>query len=129
MPQITARLSTDIRDHFDRYAAAVGLDASELARLLIVREMSVQGRSRQAQLQPGPARGASKAYLERKLTAHFHLRKQIVQFDRYADAQGLSRAAAARLIVERELRENWLAKAFAWSPAKRLNRRSAKGPR
>jgi hypothetical protein len=114
MSQITARLSPDIRDRFDKYAAEVGLDASELARLLIVREMRVRrllGRSTSQ-----PERYPAKKYGDRTLTAHFHLSEEVAKFDRYAQAQKLSRSGAARLIVERELRERWLAKAFAWSP-------------
>jgi hypothetical protein len=123
MPQITARLSTDIRDRFDRYAAEVGLDASELARLLITREMRVRRLLRLAKRQPGAAGTAPKKYGQRKLTAHFHLPDRVAEFDEYARTQGLRRAAAARLIVERELHEKWLAKAFAWTPRKGAQRR------
>jgi hypothetical protein len=120
MTQITARLSPDIRDRFDRYAAEVGLDASELARLLITREMRVRQLLR---LTKGRAVGTSaKKYGERKLTAHFHLPEEVAEFDRYARAQGFSRAAAARLIVERELHAKWLVKAFSWAPRKSANR-------
>jgi antitoxin component of RelBE/YafQ-DinJ toxin-antitoxin module len=124
MPQITARLSPDIRDRFARYAAEVGLDASELARLLIVREMLVQRLPRPVKSQANIAGRAAKRYGERKLTAHFHLSKKVSEFDRYARAQSLSRAAAARRIVERELHEEWLAKAFAWTPRKGTHRRN-----
>src|SRR5215207_3346243 len=65
MPQITARLSTDIRARFDRYATQVGLDASELARLLIVREMRVQRVARPLKRQPHNARGSAKNATER----------------------------------------------------------------
>jgi hypothetical protein len=117
MPQITARLSTDIRDRFDRYAAEVGLDASELARLLITREMRLRRLLRPANCQSNAAGTPSRKYGERKLTAHFHMPSQVAKFGKYAHAQKLSRAAAAKLIVERELREKWLVKAFAWTPS------------
>jgi hypothetical protein len=122
MPQITARLSTDIRDRFDRYAAEVGLDASELARLLITREMRVR-RLLRRKYQSGTARTAFREHGERKLTAHFHLLDEVAKFGKYARAQDLSRAAAAKLIVEQELHERWLAKAFAWTPRKGASRR------
>jgi hypothetical protein len=123
MTQITARLSPVIRDRFDQYAAEVGLDASELARLLFTRELRIRWRRRLMKRQPRPAGKLPKKHGERKLTAHFHGPEKVAQFDKYADAQDLSRAAAARLIVERELHEKWLAKAFAWNPKKRAIRR------
>jgi len=55
---------------------------------------------------------------ERKLIAHFHRRDKITEFDTHARAQGFSRAAAAKLIFERELHDDWLANAFAWTPTK-----------
>jgi hypothetical protein len=118
MAQITARLSTDIRAHFDRYAAEVGLDASELARLLIVKEMRGRRLLSPAKSLSSAAGKSAKRRRERKLTAHFHLEKTVAEFGRYARAQGFSRASAARLIVERELRERWLANAFEWAPKK-----------
>lgn len=118
MAQITARLSPVIRDRFDQYAVEVGLDASELARLLFTREMRIRRRRRLANRPPGPAGRSPKRYGERKLTAHFHWPETVAEFDRYANAQGLNRAAAARLIIERELHEKWLEKAFAWNPKK-----------
>jgi hypothetical protein len=123
MTQITARLSPVIRDRFDRYAAEVGLDASELARLLFTRELCIRRGHRLATRQSGPTRKPPKKYGERKLTAHFHRPEKVAEFDRYANAQGLSRAAAAKLVVERELREKWLAKAFAWDPKKAPRKR------
>jgi hypothetical protein len=116
MSQITARLSPVIRDRFSQYAAEVGLDASELARLLFTREMRIRRRRRLAKRPSGPAGRSPKKYGEGKLTAHFHWPESVAEFDRYADALGLNRAAAARLIVERELHEKWLVKAFAWNP-------------
>jgi len=115
MAQITARLSTDIRAHFDRYAAEVGLDASELARLLIVKEMRARRPLSPAKSPSSAAGKPAKRHRERKLTAHFHLAKTVAEFGRYARAQGLSNAGATRLIVERELRERWLASAFTWT--------------
>src|SRR5271157_1165308 len=110
MAQINARLSPRIRDRFDDYAAKLGLDAAELARLLIVRELRVR-RILMSSNPQAPSK-ASTATGHRKLTAHFHRAEQVAEFDRYANAHGLSRAAAAKLIFERELRETWLAKAF-----------------
>jgi antitoxin component of RelBE/YafQ-DinJ toxin-antitoxin module len=123
MPQITARLSPDIRHRFEQYAAELGLDASELARLLITREMRIRRVLQLSKCQSDANRRPAKKLGERKLTAHFHLPEKVAEFDRHARAFNLSRAAAARLIVERELREKWLAKAFAWTPRKAGHRR------
>jgi hypothetical protein len=118
MPQITARLSPIIRYRFGRYATELGLDASELARLLITREMRV-GRVLRRGNRHSARHGVSSAKLDgSKLTAHFHRTEKVAAFDRYARAQGFGRAAAVRVIVERELHEKWLAKALAWTPRK-----------
>jgi len=114
MPQITARLSPGIRDRFDDYATKVGLDASELARLLILREIHVGRLSRFAKSHPGRAGTPPKGKKERKLTAHFHqrLRRQVAQFSKRVRAARLSREAAVRILAEQELVEKWLAKAL-----------------
>jgi hypothetical protein len=117
MPQINARLPRKFRALFDQYSAEVGLDAAELARLLIVREMHVQRIVPRRRRKPVTNRSASTPY--RKLTAHFHHAASIAGFDRYARSHGLSRANAAKLIFEHELKERWLLKAFSWVPRTR----------
>lgn len=114
MPQINARLSQEIRKAFELYAAEVGLDASELARLLILRAMR---RKRRLPLVTKMAR-AEVRVTQWKLTAHFHRQEDIDEFDRYAAANGLRRAAGAKLIFETELNERWLAHALLWAPRK-----------
>jgi hypothetical protein len=94
----------------------MGLDASELARLLITREMRVRRLPQLTSGRTNAARGRPRKSGDTKLTAHFHLSENVDEFDAYAGARGMTRAAAARLIFERELREKWLAKAFAWTP-------------
>jgi hypothetical protein len=118
MTQINARLSPEIRERFDEYSATVGLDAAELARLLIVRELHgprplLLRKNRETRLPT--TTGAS----HRKLTAHFHGAEEVSKFDKLAKTCGFSRAAAAKLIFERELSEMWLAKAFLWTPPAR----------
>jgi hypothetical protein len=112
MPQINARLSPESRQRFADYASKLGLDAAELARLLIVRELHTK-RILSSKAPNKVAPQQAKRQLK-KLTAHFHQIEQIAQFDRYAGANGLSRAAAAKLIFEHELYEEWLARAFFW---------------
>jgi len=114
MTQINARLSSRIRARFDEYSGKVGLDAAELARLLIVREI----RTRRALplLAHKAVRSASEKRGQRKLTAHFHNRSDVAKFDKHATEHRLSRAAAAKLVFELELTEMWLLRAMSWSP-------------
>ena len=94
------------------YADEVGLDASELARLLILRAMRRKKLLRPHKTDratPGPSR-------TRKLTAHFHKAEIVEEFDSFASASGLIRAAAAKFVFEQELDERWLARALVWIP-------------
>jgi hypothetical protein len=114
MTQISARLSSENRARFEEYADKVGLDAAELARLLIVRE--TRARRASSLLVPNPVTSATGVESRRKLTAHFHDPKDVAKFDKHAASHGLSRAAAAKLVFERELTEMWLLRALEWSP-------------
>jgi hypothetical protein len=114
MAQINTLLSQRTRSEFGAYAKATGLDAAELARLLIVREMRVR---KILSLGSPNVKNANKNNrarrgVPRKLTAHFHRKKDVVDFDRYAQQAALSRSAAAKLIFETELKEKWLLRAF-----------------
>ena len=112
MPQITVRMTPEARTRFDRYAEEVGLDASELARLLILRAMRRRKLPRlDGERLRTPARSDT-----RKLTAHFHRAEIVEEFDSFAAASGLIRAAAAKAIFVRELDERWLAHALVWAP-------------
>jgi hypothetical protein len=112
MPQVTVRLPTGIRREFAAYAESCGLDASELARLLLRRELRVR------RIEKKHPRTISfdtvPASQNTKLTAHFHSDAWIRDFDTYARRCGYSRAVAARLVFENELEERWLAKALSW---------------
>lgn len=100
MPQITARLSPQDRESFEKYASSVGLNGSSLARVLIVRELRLTGK------RPPTDIGRRPGSEEGKLTAHSCSEQTVALFDAYAKACGLSRAAAAKLIFERELRDS-----------------------
>jgi hypothetical protein len=119
MNQINTRLSSEARAQFDTYAVKVGLDAGELARLLIVRELHT--RRALPLLARRPVKNSSEKTGQRKLTAHFHKPDDVANFDKHADAYGLTRAAAAKLIFERELTEMWLLRALKWSPRARTS--------
>jgi hypothetical protein len=116
MAQINAYLPAKSRANFEAYAVLLGLDAAELARLLIVREMMIRRLKKILQIQRATERGVRGQQSE-KLTAHFHKRKDVAAFDKYAKTLGLKRSAAAKLIFETELREKWLLQAFSWHPA------------
>jgi hypothetical protein len=116
MAQITTRLSTKIRAAFDRYAKSVGLDASELARLLIIRELHVRRILQSTESISGVAPKNRKDRAERKLTAHFHSAAVVVELDNYSSAHGYTRSDAAKRIFEQELSEKWLLNAFRWNP-------------
>jgi hypothetical protein len=109
MPQVTTRLSTETRNAFDLYASSVGLKASELARILIIREL------RRRQILPTTKRdtGSQPKLPGRKLTAHFHSADIVDELDRYSSSYGHNRSDAAKYIFEQELKEKWLLKAFA----------------
>jgi|GEM_PF-1836719 len=116
MPQVTARLSPKIRARFDQYAKSVGLDASELARLLIVRELRAPRVLRFQKRVSETHANTFRKYKERKLTAHFHSVDLIAEFDTYSTIHGFNRSDAAKIVFEQELNEKWLRRAFAWTP-------------
>lgn len=112
--QITMRLEAETKRAFHAYAARVGLDASELAKLLIHRE---RYRRRLQQLAVDDAKpaerlrrrgGAQKA----SVTAHVSRPDQVSEFDAYAKMCGLSRDRAGAYLLEAELEERWLERAI-----------------
>ena len=115
VPQITARLRPEVKKQFEQYAEALGLDASELAKLLIVRE---RHQKRLAKL-----KDATKADLKLRrpigdgerlptITAHLSSVKEVEEFDAYVTKCGFSRSAAGSYLFEAEVRERWLERAM-----------------
>ncbi len=111
MKQITARLSPEKRERFERYAEGLGLADSELARILIVKSLRMPVKLPK-KLSAKSGRGKQ---VGRKLTAHFQDQQFVKKFDQSIAGLGLSRQAIARLIFERELEERWLARAMSWN--------------
>ena len=105
MSQITARLSPGERRRFEKYALSLGLNGSSLARLLLQRELGGPIK------RPVRFRGSE----DGKLTAHSCSAEAVRLLKAHADAQGVSKAEAAKFIFQRELRERWLSKAIGWS--------------
>lgn len=111
VPQITIRLPAASKAEFEAYAACMGLKASELVKLLIVRE---RRRRRLASLsQSGEVvkrvRRPKGAY-ERlpSITAHVSSLEDQSAFDAYARQCGLNRDSAGAWLLEAELSERWL---------------------
>jgi hypothetical protein len=101
-------MSAEARDRFDRYASEVGLDASELGRLLILRALLRRKLVRRDAADEPISESRRRSRIKpahRKLTAHFHRVEIVEEFDAYARASKCNRATAARLIFERELTE------------------------
>jgi hypothetical protein len=115
VPQITIRLSPATKAEFDSYAAGLGLMASELAKLLIVRE---RVRRRLAdvfaagELPTRERRAGGRDDPLPTVTAHLSLLEEVKSFDAYAHQFGLNRTTAGAWLLETELRERWLERAI-----------------
>lgn len=113
--QITVRLSKSAKAEFDAYSRQLGLAASELAKLLVVRE---RHQKRLPTLQASAAASAAtntssqRQRRTSKVTAHVSSPRQVAEFDAHARACGLDRNGAGVLLLEAELRERWLEKAI-----------------
>ena len=111
VPQITIRLPVASKAAFEAYAAGLGLKASELAKLLIVRE-----RRRRCLVALSQSGGVSKRSRRPKgaseplptVTAHISSLEDQSAFDDYARQCGLNRDSAGAWLLEAELTERWL---------------------
>ena len=104
MAQITSRLAPELKTRFTAYAAGLGLKASELAKLLIIRELH-RKRLVRAKLPEGSSRTGREMP---KVTAHFSSPAKVRQFDAHARECGLNRGRAAAWVLGTELEERWL---------------------
>jgi hypothetical protein len=116
-PQITARLHLHTKQQFEQYAESFGLVASELAKLLIVRE---RYQRRLAKLKEAgkvaqrPRRSASSGASKRlpTITARLSSAKDVEDFDAYVIECGFNRSSAGAYLFETEVRERWLERAM-----------------
>lgn len=110
--QITIRLDTELKAQFDTYTTELGVDGSELAKLLIIRERNL-GRLQAIcnELMPQRRPRGTGTRLP-TITAHFSKRADVDEFDRYARQCGLSRSSAGAWLLEAELKERWLESAL-----------------
>lgn len=85
--------------------------ASELAKLLIVRERALRrlaGLHLNGRLPPRHRRPVGAAERLPTVTAHMSSLEDVTSFDEYAKDCGLNRSAAGALLLEAELSERWL---------------------
>ena len=110
--QITARLSPETKARFEQCATKFGLDGSELAKLLIVRERHQKRLKQAGKHQMDEPRRDSRGRRP-TVTAHLSSVKEVRDFDAYARQCGLSRNRAAACLFEAEVRERWLERAMS----------------
>jgi hypothetical protein len=118
VPQITIRLSPEAKTGFQNYARSLGMRASELAKLLIVREQRLCRLAKQARSGSEidrDKRGRNETVGKRwpTVTAHLSDLNQLRKFDEYAKGCGLNRSSAGAWLCEKELQERWLDKAIS----------------
>jgi|SRR6185295_3753762 len=114
--QITARLDPQEKDAFDSYAAQFGLDSSELAKLLLVRERKLQrllALKNKRQVPQVERQPWGRAIKKPTVTAHLSNSAEVEAFDQYAISCNLSRQTAAAWLLTSELKEKWLEKALS----------------
>jgi len=104
-----------VKAKFYEYASTCGLDASELAKLLIVRERHRRRLKQLRRYTPPilkPRRRKGSGTPLSTVTAHLSSVTQVTEFDAYARICGLNRSAAGAWLLETELSERWLKKAI-----------------
>jgi hypothetical protein len=114
-PQITVRLPADMKVLFEGYATSNGLEGSQLAKLLIVRELRVHRLSRlktQGLKRATRAVAASQATVG-TITARFSSEAEVEEFDKYVDTCGWGRQTAAAWLLTNELTDRWLERALS----------------
>jgi hypothetical protein len=115
VPQITIRLLPQLKGAFEHYATVLGLRASELTKLLIVREKNLR-RLAALKIAGKPPRRLRQqrgsAVPMETVTAHVSSLTEVREFDRYAKNCALNRNTAGAWLLETELREKWLEKAL-----------------
>jgi hypothetical protein len=114
VPQITVRLSPAAKVNFQAYADRLGVRASELAKLLIVRERNLRrlkDPERAGDIARPPVR-SNKGRLP-TVTAHCSRIGEVEEFDAYARSCGLNRNTAGLWLLETELQESWLENALS----------------
>jgi hypothetical protein len=114
--QITVRLNPQEKTAFDNYAERHGLDSSELAKLLIVRERRLErllALKNKKQIPEFKRQSWGKGIKKPTVTAHFSAAAEVEAFTKYAMSCGLNRQSAGAWLLAAELKEQWLEKALS----------------
>lgn len=106
--QVTIRLRSPLKAKFDAYTERLGVDGSELAKLLIVREQNLQRLRAGRDIKKLQRRPKGNADRLPTVTAHFSRIEAAEKFSIYAKSCGLSRSSAGAWLLEAELSERWL---------------------
>jgi hypothetical protein len=111
LPQISVRMPADTKAAFLTYVEGLGLEVSEVANLLVLREkrlkrlatLSEKGKS------PKRARQARGKAVERQhVTVYLRSTESTAEFESYAASCGLKRTDALAWLLEAETKELWL---------------------
>ena len=111
--QASAYFLPALHESFVRYAKRVGLEASQLLRLLILRELSrlgVSTRFRAGKLRVPPRQQRGEGVQKIKVTARLIQPGDVRAFRRYLAKFDLGSTKAATLIALDELDRKWLVK-------------------
>lgn len=114
--QVTVRLNPEEKALFDLYAQSVGLDGSELFKLLIIREEKLQRlRALKAkdQIPAFPRQSRGTGLMKPTVTAHFSNPETASRFSKYATSCGLIKQTAGAWLLSQELNERWLERALS----------------
>jgi hypothetical protein len=111
--QQSFRVAPEVKTNFGTYAAAIGMSDSELARVLIGRELRHRQLARHVSEGREVVCGSSG---DTKITAHFFSVGNRTEFSAYAKACGVQPGKVGAWIIERELAERWLERAVLEPP-------------
>jgi hypothetical protein len=115
IPQISVRLHADTKAAFTAYAEQLGLDISEVAILLILREKQLGRLAALSALNRPPKRPRQPrgtAVVMQHVTVYFRTLARTAEFENYAKSCGLKRTDALAWLLTSELKEKWLERAL-----------------
>ena len=113
---ITIRLEPQQKAEFGGYAASLGLDSADLAKLLFAREMKLKrlkALSEKRQKPHFPRQSWGSGVEKPTVTAKYSSDAERNAFDNYAASCGLVRQTAGAWLLISELKERWLEHALS----------------
>jgi hypothetical protein len=115
IPQISVRLAATTKDAFLAYSNRLGLDHSEVAKLLVIRERRLRRLAALRAKGKAPVRARQprgKGISMPHVTVYLRSLQFTVQFTAYAASCGLKRTDALAWLLQTELTERWLTRAL-----------------